>query len=106
MRTKLDALVTRQSLAFVHAYDEILEDMVSDDETRLAAKAETRNVCAHVSKQLADQIDEVCKFLDIRKRAFLEAAFIDAVDKAHEIMKEEGVYQVIDHANQEKESVA
>jgi len=96
MRTKLDSLVTKQSLAFVHAYDDILETMMDDPETRLSAKVETRNVCAHVSKELAEEINQVCKFLDIKKRAFLEAAFVDAVQRAHEIMEAEGVHRILD----------
>jgi len=100
MRSKLDALVTKQSLAYVQAYDQILEEMLDDKETRLAAKVELRNVCAHVSKELAEEIDQVCKFLDIRKRAFLEAAFVDAVQKAHEIMEAEGVHKILDEHGQ------
>lgn len=100
MRSKLDALVTKQSLAFVHAYDEILENTLEDPEARLAAKSEIRNVCAHVSKELAEEINQVCKFLDIKKRAFLEAAFIDAVERAHQIMEQEGVHRILDeHGN-------
>ena len=69
---------------------------MDDPETRLSAKVETRNVCAHVSKELAEEINQVCKFLDIKKRAFLEAAFVDAVQRAHEIMEAEGVHRILD----------
>lgn len=97
MRTQLDALLTERSIAFIHSQKNLdLLNMVIESDSDSAP--ETRNVCAKVSPGLADRIDQVCQLLDIRKRAFLEAAFIEALYEAEEIMKREGVYQFMDDA--------
>lgn len=51
----------------------------------------TKNVCAKVHPDLSKQIDDTCAILGINKRRFLEAAFIDALDRAHRIMEDEGL---------------
>lgn len=54
-----------------------------------------KNVCAKVTSQLSEEIDQVCGFLGISKRRFLEAAFIDAVAVAQEIIRREGVAKAL-----------
>ena len=49
---------------------------------------EYRNVCAHVSIPLADELDELCKSLDISKRRFIEGALIDAVKRSNAIISQ------------------
>ena len=49
---------------------------------------ELRNICALVSTSLFDQVEQTCKFLDISKRRFVEAALIDALEKASSIVDE------------------
>jgi hypothetical protein len=94
MRSPLDALVTQHALRFLssHRNSDLLEAIIEDGDLPLPVK----NVCAKVSVQLADQIDEVCGLLDIQKRAFLEAAFCDAVLRARQIIEAEGVYDVLE----------
>lgn len=84
MRTALDALITEKSLEFVRG-GEYIEALDSNP-------LDLKNVCARVSPELADEIDKIVGLLDIRKRTFLEAAFLDAVDKAKAIMRAEGVF--------------
>lgn len=96
MRAALDALVTKKSLEFmsVHAGCSNLLDAVADGLIGGEEGAEAfglKNVCAKVHPDLDAEISKVCDLLGMRKRAFLEAAFIDAVAKAHEIMSAEGV---------------
>ena len=87
----LDRLLLEKSLTVVNqsglsgAAEYAIEH---DDGNRLV-----KNVCAKVSPVLADRIDNVCGILQLNKRAFLEAAFIDACDRAEKTMREEGVYQ-------------
>jgi hypothetical protein len=45
-----------------------------------------RNVCAHISIQLADELDALCISLDMTKRRFVEGALIDAVKLANAIL--------------------
>jgi hypothetical protein len=94
MRSQLDALLTEKSISFVHTQKnlELLNIIIEQDSD---GAPETRNVCAKVSPQLAERIDQVCQMLDIRKRAFLEAAFVEAIQKAEEIMRAEGVYEIM-----------
>lgn len=96
MRSALDALVTKKSLEFmsVHGGYSNLLDAIADGLIGGEDGSESfglKNVCAKVHPDLDAEISKVCDLLGMRKRAFLEAAFIDAVAKAHEIMQSEGV---------------
>lgn len=50
--------------------------------------SEFRNICAHISPHLYDEIDNLCGSLDISKRRFVEGALIAAVKEAHAICAE------------------
>lgn len=93
-RTPLDLLVTSATLhqLSVHRNTAIL-DLIAEDQ--LEHSVELKNVCAKVSPQLSDRIDEICSLLDIRKRSFLEAAFIEACNEAERIIKDEGLYAAL-----------
>lgn len=54
-----------------------------------------KNVCTKVSSDLADEIDSVVALLGMTKRKFCEMAFIQALDAAKKIMREEGLYEVL-----------
>jgi hypothetical protein len=97
MRTPLNALITEKSLRFISVLhnsdlaDAIANDPDHDPQTRGFLK----NVCAKVSIELSDDIDQICGLLSISKRAFLEAAMSEAVSKAKGIMEREGVWESI-----------
>lgn len=87
MRNNLDRLVTEKALSLVN---DSSSDIPDQFESPLL-----KNVCAKVSVELSDEIDAVCNVLQISKRRFLEAAFVDAVDAANEIMRREGVFEAV-----------
>ena len=90
-RTALDVLVTHAALG--HMVDGDLMNLLGDEVLSSPEfSAQIKNVCAKVSAQLSDEIDSICGFLGISKRKFLEAAFIEAVDKAKAIIDAEGVH--------------
>ena len=95
MRSKIDSLVTEKALSLVNrtSTDVFLDAVIGDQNLALQTSEPLplKNVCAKVSVQLSEEIDKVCDLLDISKRRFLEAAFIDAVEKAHAIIDAEGV---------------
>lgn len=43
---------------------------------------ETRQMCAKVPPVLIERLDQVCGYLDISKRRFIEAAVATAIDEA------------------------
>lgn len=95
-RNRFDSLVTEKALHLVNGADNgHLLDLMSNDPDYQAAM---KNVCAKVSVQLSDKIDSVCGMLDISKRAFIEAALIQAVEQAEAIMDAEGVFEYLEDA--------
>lgn len=93
-RTPLDALVTRKVLDRISVcHNDALLDLIDTD--RIDHNVPLKNVCAKVSIDLAGEIDQICDLLGISKRAFLEAAFIDAVLKARDIMNSEGLAEAM-----------
>lgn len=109
-RSVFNALVTEKTLALLNQRSMLADAVLSSSQTeempipegltpeqvkeleafRDQIKVPTKNVCAKVSPQLAKRIDDVADLLGISKRRFLEAAFVDAIDRALSIMKEEG----------------
>lgn len=105
MRSTLDALVTEKALNFISTRRNAdLLDLVAED--RLDHNIPLKNVCAKVTPQLSDEIDQVVGLLGVSKRRFLEAAYIEAVQRAHEIMKAEGVWEAIEEVEQAGREVA
>lgn len=101
MRSPLNALLTEKSIRYVSNrrnaeladhVDPILNSLPDSDQLSLPIK----NVCAKVSVELSDEIDEIVGLLGISKRRFLEAAFIEAVAMARQIMAQEGVTELED----------
>lgn len=97
MRSHLDSLVTEKVLG-------LLNDIRgSSDLVDHVESSDLKNVCAKVSVNLSDEIDQVVGFLGVSKRIFLESAFIDAVETAQEIMRREGLFEAY---SQRQESVS
>jgi hypothetical protein len=63
-------------------------------------KEKLRNVCALISVSLFDRLESSCSLLQITKRQFIEAALIEALDKADKIVQDEGVFESFDAASQ------
>ena len=93
-RTQFERLVTQKAMDFVsNAQNEKLTDFLIESGQ---ADPQMKNLCTKVSIPLSDKIDNLCAILDISKRKFCEAAFIEAIEKAESIMREEGVFAVMD----------
>lgn len=96
MRSQIDSLVTEKALSLINgsSSDGVLDHILGEQSESVMKSVDPtflKNVCAKVSVQLSDEIDKVCDFLGISKRRFLEAAFLDALQKAYAIIAEEGV---------------
>lgn len=98
MRTPLDALVTEKALNLISVSRNLaILDLIADD--KVEHNVPLKNVCTKVHPVLSDQIDEICGLLSISKRQFLEAAFIEACNKAEAIIEAEGVYEYLEGRN-------
>ena len=105
MRSPLDALVTEKALHFVATrFNADLLDLIGED--RIEHNVPLKNVCAKVSPELAASIDEVVNLLGVSKRRFLEAAFVEAVQRAEAIMESEGVYDALEDAGRDERAAA
>lgn len=98
MRTPLNALVTEKILSRISQQSN--SDLVDQVLTSEDAQGQIKNVCAKVSIELSDRIDELVGILGCSKRKFLEAAFLEAVDKAEMIIQREGFYEVFAPASE------
>lgn len=93
-RTPFERLVTQKAMDFVsNAQNEKLSELLIESGH---ADPLMKNLCTKVSIQLSDKIDNLCSILEISKRKFCEAAFIEAIQKAESIMHQEGVFAVMD----------
>lgn len=101
MRAPLNSLLTERSLALIN-HTNLIDVIISGALTEVLEEGEVsqlpqlKNVCAKVSAELSDRMDWICGVLDIRKRSFIETAFIDAISQAEEIMKNEGVLDCLE----------
>ena len=55
-----------------------------------------KNVCAKVSTDLANRINETVASVGCNKRQFMEAALIAACDRVDQIQEEEGFHEWLD----------
>ena len=62
----------------------LIDQILEQDES----KAMVRNMCAKVSHQLYESLENVCNALDMSKREFIEAAVFEAVGKAEKLLAE------------------
>lgn len=56
-------------------------------------KTQFRNVCALISVPLFEELESMCSLLDLSKRQFIEAALIEAIAKAKDVIEEVGMYE-------------
>lgn len=58
--------------------------------------APVRQMCAKVSHLVYEDLEQVVGLLDMTKREFIEAAVIDALAKAHEVINRSGVIEQLE----------
>lgn len=56
-------------------------------------EAVTRNICAHIPKELFKEVEGVCMMLDLNKREVVTMALIDFLAQAHETVRELNVFE-------------
>nr|QBM91747.1 hypothetical protein pA6H1_p02 [Pseudomonas sp.] len=61
-----------------------------------------RNVCAKLSVELADRLDQTCSNLDVSKRQFIERALIEAMDQADAALTSCGVWDDVEKRLEQK----
>lgn len=94
----LTELLTYRALHFkLHTAsgDPALLDIVAEDED-YASKLQLKNVCAKLSVQLSDRIDNTCNILEISKRRFIEAAIINALEESDRINAELDIFEHVE----------
>ena len=79
---RLKALKLKQLNTMGSDFADVIIDQIAKD------NPETRNICAHISLPLFQEVDSLCGLLDMSKRRFVEMALSDAVSKAHTILGE------------------
>ena len=52
-----------------------------------------RNVCAKLSVELSDRIDQTVSVLGVSKRLFIERALIEAIEQAEAMLDEVGAWE-------------
>lgn len=63
-----------------------------------------RNVCAKLSVELVDRLDNALSILSISKRQFIEAALIEALNKVDQVLEEVDAFEYHrEYAEQEAE---
>ena len=100
----LTELLTYRALHFklssVTGSDFLLERAIEDDNT--ASDLKLKNVCAKLSVQLSDRIDNTVNILAISKRRFIEAAIIAALDEADRVMEEVNIFENLPPAGEDE----
>lgn len=97
MNKEFKELVMYKALGVKHSFTSLIdiEDGIGDDgkinivdKDGNKDKMEVKNVCAKLPVVISDRIDSTVKFLDIRKRKFIEMAILQALDDADEVLSE------------------
>lgn len=90
-RTDLEELLLYKALNYKQVRTGVnLIDHIENG--NITANIELKNVCAKVSPELAEDLDKTCHLLGISKRRFVEAAIVEALNKAEAIMSEVDIF--------------
>lgn len=60
----------------------------------------TRNICAHIPKELFKEVEAMCDLLDLNKREIITMALWDFLAQAHATLQEFGVIEAFDAAGE------
>lgn len=88
---RLDEILTYRALAFKHGHSVTLDSGI--DAAISQGSTQTKNVCAHLSLPLVDRLENALGILDMSKRAFIESAIIDALDRYDSISSEHDIFE-------------
>jgi hypothetical protein len=58
-----------------------------------ASNLPMKQVCAKLTQELSDSIDNVCGILEISKRSFIELALINAIDEFNSIAEQYDIFE-------------
>lgn len=78
----LDDLLTLKALEFKRSFS-VPRALA---ESFIEGQPNLHNVCAKVSEELYQRLDNVCQTLDMSKREFIEAALVEAISLAESKM--------------------
>lgn len=99
--TNLEEIMTYKCLAFKHRTSAQLGqliDSVADDES---SKLQVKNVCAKLSIELVERLDNTCRLIDMSKREFIEIAIVEALDTFDKLAGDFDIFAPYE-VNQEK----
>jgi len=69
--------------------DTDMVDLFANDPANAEAmKKVTRNICAHISIELFNEVEGLCEMLSLSKRQFVELALSEAIAKASSVVNE------------------
>jgi hypothetical protein len=88
---RLDEILTYRALAFKHGHSVTTNSGI--DAVIGEGSTQTKNVCAHLSLPLVDRLENALGILDMSKRAFIESAIIDALDRYDSIASEHDIFE-------------
>lgn len=87
-----DKLIQFKALSQIYGNGpDLLENLVNSNNLSEAEKVKMRNVCALIPVELFDRLEQICGFLNFSKREFIEASLIEALDRANQIIEDEGL---------------
>lgn len=93
MKSRFEQKLTLQALRFKFDDSSKLIDLALEgpESEELKTKLKIKNVCAALSGELVERLENTLGILNMSKREFFEMAIIEALDKADSIMDDVGI---------------
>jgi hypothetical protein len=107
-RQRIESIATERVLRVINNVDSqpLIEAFMASTEVGGPVK----NVCAKLTKQLVETMEDRCALLNINKRQFIEAAILDAIALVDAVSEAEGLHDVLaeraERAEHNQENVA
>lgn len=99
---KTDEVLILQALKFKQLHvdgsnisGELMDQML---ENAPEVKEKLRNICAFISPELFDNVQNLCSMLELSKRQFVEMALCDMVEKANATIEKFDVFPSAEEA--------
>ena len=98
-RSRIQSIATEKVLAEINqsGFQDLIDAYVEQTQVGLQMK----NVCVKLPLDLVGSMENLCEFLNINKRQFIQAAIFDAISQIERVIDAEGLHDFVRELDQE-----
>lgn len=103
--TKFDEYIQYRALANKYDGSQRILDLILDDPEemkKVEAQIPHKNVCAKLPVDFVKELENVCNFLGMSKRAFIQLSLTETIKKANNTISQIYEDEIVEHEHDDK----